>query len=831
MWMRLCWRSGKDKMEMYNQAAEKNRLAGKRGRDFPSLMAQLTTEEKAALVSGTNFMYTNPIPRLGIPALCMADGPHGVRKQSGKLDNGSARSEPATAFPTAVSLASSWNPQNAQRMGEAIAAECRHYGVGLLLGPGVNVKRNPLCGRNFEYFSEDPLLAGTMAAAQVRGLQSRGVGASVKHFALNNNEDFRFVGDSVADLRAVREIYLRPFERIVREARPAALMCAYNQINGSLCSENRWLLTDVLRGEWGFDGAVMTDWGAVRDRNLGLEAGLDLEMPGDTAVCRRQILDGVADGSLKMEDLDRAVERVLRLVDTYADGPAVPPVDFAAHHALAAEIAADGAVLLENDGVLPLNGAEKVLVVGELFEKMRYQGAGSSMICPVQVTTPRDAFDRRGVWYEYLPGGGQQTAALAVSRAAEYNTVLIFAGLTDAAESEGCDRRHMRLPEDQLALIEALCETGKKLVLVLFGGSVVELPFAGRMSAVLHMFLPGQNGGTAAAELLFGDKSPAGRLAETWPISYEDVPFGASFGRLSQEVYWESVYVGYRYYLTAGKRVRYPFGYGLSYARFQYGGMELRCGGDAVTVSCQVQNTGKIAAAEVVQLYTQGPEGVFKPKRELRGFQKVHLEPGETKTVSITVPLEDLRYFHIKENRWVLEGGGYRFQLCSDCETVQLEKSLPLAGEEVCLPETPDAYRDAAVERMTEGPFEAMSGLKIPAPPPRLPLTMESRFSDFRLRPAGRVLYAAAAGVAGLQLKLAMRLPEGPERDNRIKGALFTRHILESNSLRSISMSAGPLLPWNVARGAVELANGHPLKALAALCKRVRVPRLPKAKG
>ncbi len=801
---------------------------------IPSLIPQLTVEEKAALVSGTRFMYTNPIPRLGIPALCMADGPHGLRKQTGKQDNGSAQSLPATAFPTAAALASSWNPENARRMGEAIAAECRHYGVHLLLGPGVNIKRNPLCGRNFEYFSEDPLLAGAMAAAQVQGVQSRGVGVSVKHFALNNSEDFRFVGDSAADMRAIREIYLKPFERVVREANPATLMCAYNRINGVLCSENRWLLTDVLRGEWGFSGAVMTDWGAVRDRKKGLEAGLDLEMPGDTAECRRRILEGVADGSLEMDVLDQSAKRVLQLVKTYTAPRPAPPVDFAAHHDLAGSIAADAAVLLENDGVLPLRGTERLLAAGELFEKMRYQGAGSSMVNPTQVVSPRDAFDRRGAACQYAQGyraGGGPDAALAAqaaAQAAECDTILIFAGLTDFDECEGRDRRHMRLPENQLALIDALRRTGKKLVLVLFGGAAVEAPEG--MNAILYMALPGQNGGTAVAELLFGDRSPSGRLAETWPMSYGDVPFGASFGRLSQEIYQESVYVGYRYYLTAGKQVRYPFGYGLTYASFRYSRMELRREGDAAVVSCRVANTGRMAAAEVVQLYVQGPEGMWKPRRELRGFQKVYLAAGEEKTVSITVPLKELRWFHIQEDRWVMERGRYRFQLCSDCQSVQLEKSLDLEGDAGSCPPDP-AYRGADLERMTTAAFEAMSGLKLPAPPPCLPLTLESRFSDFRLRPVGRFLYAAAAGVAGVQMQLALRLPEGPERDNRVKGALFTRHILETNSMRSISMSAGPLLPWNLAQGAVDLANGRPLRALGRLLKPVRVPKLPGAKG
>ena len=452
-----------------------------------ALLSQMTVAEKAALISGTDFMYTNPIPRLGVPGLCMSDGPHGLRKQIGSGDNGVSRSEPATAFPTAACTASGWNPENLRRMGAAIAKECRHYGVHTLLGPGVNLKRNPLCGRNFEYFSEDPLLSGVMGAAMAEGVQSGGVGVSVKHFALNNSENYRFMGNSVASENTMRRLYLKPFEYIVKRAKPAAVMCAYNQINGTFCPENRWLLTDVLRREWGFDGVVMTDWGAVRDRVAGLKAGLDLEMPGDTAICRRRVLDAAADGSLPMADLDAACRNILRWVDRYcvpADGA---PVDWQAHHALAAEIAADCAVLMKNDGTLPLTGKEKLHIAGTLFEKMRYQGAGSSMICPTQVTTPKDAFDARGI----------RSCPLE-----EADVVLAFAGLTDEYESEGGDREHMRLPENQLREIDALCDSGKRVVVVLYGGAPVELPFCDKVSAILNMYLPGQNGGTATFELL-----------------------------------------------------------------------------------------------------------------------------------------------------------------------------------------------------------------------------------------------------------------------------------------------------------------------------------------
>ena len=538
--------------------------------DIKKLLQELTPEEKARLVAGVNFMYTAPVERLSIPSLSMADGPHGLRKQSEGGDNGVSMSEPATSFPTAATVASGWDPENARKVGEGIAEECMHYGVNVILGPGVNIKRNPLCGRNFEYYSEDPLLASEMGIGEVEGVQSKGVGVSVKHFALNNAEDHRFGGNSVCDERAAREIYLKAFGRVVKAAKPATLMCAYNAINGTFCSENEWLLTDILRKEWGFDGLVMTDWGATHDRVASLKAGLDLEMPGDTEYCRRQIMAGLEDGSLPMEALDKAVENVLKLVEKYVVGAEKKPADFEAHHALAAEIAADCAVLLKNDGTLPLTGKEKLLVVGEMFEKMRYQGAGSSMINPTKTTSPKEAFDLK----------------------ASADTVLLFAGLDDMSEGEGYDRETMRLPQHQLDLADALLTAGKKIAVVLFGGSPVELPFADKVNAILDMYLPGQNGGTACAELLSGEKNPAGRLAETWPLTYSDVPFGDVFTKHVNEVYKESVFVGYRYYTSAQKAVRYPFGFGLCYTDFSYTASPAAVKGDTVSVTCTVTPCG-----------------------------------------------------------------------------------------------------------------------------------------------------------------------------------------------------------------------------------------------
>ena len=707
--------------------------------DIEKVLSQMTAEEKAALVSGTDYMYTNPIPRLGVPSLSMADGPHGLRKQKSTSSLGVNEAEPATSFPTAVATASSWNPDNTRRMGEAIAEECRYYGVHTLLGPGVNIKRNPLCGRNFEYFSEDPYLAGMMGAAEVEGVQSKGVGVSVKHFALNNSENYRFMGNSVASEKAIREIYLKPFEIIVKRAKPATLMCAYNQINGTFCSENTWLLTKVLREEWGFDGVVMTDWGAVHDRVAGVKAGLDLEMPGDAPICRKWILDALRSGELPMKDLDKACRNILRWIDKYVKPADKTEPDWQAHHALAAEIAADSAVLLKNDGVLPLTGKEKLHVEGRLFSQMRYQGAGSSMINPTSVTSPKNAFDAKGIRYDYSLD--------------DCDTILVFAGLTDEYESEGVDREDMRLPEDQLELIGRMCDTGKRVVVVLFSGSPVELPFDERVSAILYMALPGQNGGTAVAQLLMGEKNPCGKLAETWPIRYEDVPCHETYGKGINEVYREGTDVGYRYYNKHRIPVRYPFGHGLSYTRFTQTEW-VKDGDDYITT---VENVGERFGAEVVQLYLDGA---------LCGFEKVYLAPGESREVRLTVEEKDGREYD-------------------------------------------DTFNE-------------------PSEPEKFPVTMESRFTDLRQTFMGRRLYSIVMGVARKQLKEAERMPDGPEKDNKRKGAQFLKRILESNSLRSMTMSSGGTMPYPVAKGFEELTNRHYLRGIKWLLTKIKVPDLPK---
>lgn len=806
--------------------------------DIERLMDSLTLAEKAALVAGTDSMYTNPVPSLGIPSLCMADGPHGLRKLTGKHIRGIPQSERATAFPTSATLANGWNVDNAYLLGAAVAEECRHYGVHILLGPGVNIKLNPLCGRNFEYYSEDPLLAGMLAAAKVRGVQSRGVGVSVKHFALNNSENYRFMGDSVADARAMREIYLRVFERVVKESKPAALMCAYNKVNGTYASENKWLLTDVLRGQWGFEGAVMSDWGAVRDRRESLLAGLDLEMPGDTAYCRARIVDSVNDGSLPSEVLDTSVRRILRLVGKYAY-IGRRETDFDAHNALAAKIAEDCAVLLKNDGLLPLADGETYLVCGELFEKMRYQGAGSSMITPFSVTSPKRAFDEAGVKYVYARGYVEESAEVQPSLIAEavklsegFDKILIFAGQNDSEESEGGDRESICLPRAQLTLINALIKTGKRLVIVLYGGSVMELPFADEVGAILYMALPGQNGGKAAQRLLFGRANPSGRLSESWVYSYSDVPGADTFGKAGREVYRHSIFVGYRYYLTAGKKVRYPFGYGLSYTEFSYDNMSARVEGGKVYVACDVINIGKYDGSSVVQLYSRAPSvGVPMPTRELRAFRKVFVPSGGRARAELSFELSELSYFNVAESRFVLASGEYALQLCSDAQTVLLTRNIAVSGETLPSPypeSVATAYSGKNVARVTDSDFEALNGKPLPPVPEHLPITTESRFTDLSLTVIGRLIYSAVIGFAERQLRAARRLPAGEERDNRIKGAQFMKRILQSGSLRSMSMSAGKAFPYNLAQGAAELANGRLIGGLRCFFKPVKAPPLPK---
>lgn len=795
---------------------------------------ELTKKEKSALLQGTDFMYTGGVPRQGIPRLAMADGPHGLRKQIGGGDNGVSKSEPATAFPTAACVASSWNLENAEQIGRAIGEECRYYGVHMLLGPGVNIKRNPLCGRNFEYYSEDPLLAGKFGAAFVRGVQSMGVSACLKHFALNNQENFRFVGNSVADERAMREIYLKPFETAVKEGKPGAVMSSYNRINGTFASENKCLLTDVLRTEWGFDGIVMSDWGGTHDRIAGICAGEDLEMPGDTAVSLKKVYDALSDGSLSDDEANACVTRILAATERFATASKTESFDRDGHAELVARIAADSAVLMKNDGMLPLDSTKPLCVIGELFEKMRYQGSGSSMISPTKVVTHKDAFDARGIKYGYVRGysAGVDPAegkpiAEAIALAEKYDTVLIYLGLTDLAESEGGDRAHMCLPDDQLELVYALIKAGKKIAVVLSGGSPAELPFADGVNAILNLYLPGQCGGEAGARLLFGEVNPSGKLAETWYKHYADVPYGEEYSKKANEFYKESVFVGYRYAKTAKIKPAFPFGFGLSYTDFEYQNLAVIKENGIVTAVLTVRNTGNCDGAEVVQLYVKNNEdsAVFKPESELRAFAKVYLKAGEEKAVRLSFALSELSFWNIKTASWTLENGEYTVGVGASSEDIRLTAPLTVTEGVTAMSPYPDGInaKMSGAKPVDNAAFADLLGTPLPEDEPLLPLTMESRFCDFQKTFMGRILYNAVCGVAKKQLKKAKKLPAGPERDNRIKGAIFLQRIFDTNCVRTLSLSAGKSMPWNIAEGFVQLGNGHFFRGIAAMCKSYKI--------
>ena len=529
------------------------------------------------------------------------------KREDGKaVLNGLGDSEIATCFPPAVTSASSWNKDLLFQMGETLGKECNHYDVHVILGPAMNIKRNPLCGRNFEYFSEDPLVSGVMATALTKGLESRNVGTSLKHYACNNNEANRYFGNSVLDDRTYREIYLRGYERVVKEAHPKTVMCAYNRVNGEYASEHKELLTTILRDEWGFDGVVMSDWGAVNDRVKGVIAGLDLEMPGDVTHNRQVIVDAYKSGELPKEALDKAVRNMLKLIYSSLDYEKPESLDFDLHASISKALSLESAVLLKNDkNTLPLNKNGKYLVIGELFEKMRYQGAGSSLIRPAKVVSPMDAFNSNNVDYSYVKGykvldftPNEKLHNEALESASNYDTILFFGGLSELAESEGLDRKTLDLPGNQVKLLEDLSKLNKNIIFVMYGGSPVIIPAYSDLNAILNMYLPGQMGGESTYDLLFGNVSPSGRLAETWPLSVDDVPFNSEFTKTDNDLYKEGLFIGYRYFNSFDKKVRFPFGYGLSYSTFKYEDMKAYINNNQIIVKVNVTNTGNVIAKE-----------------------------------------------------------------------------------------------------------------------------------------------------------------------------------------------------------------------------------------
>jgi beta-glucosidase len=665
--------------------------------DVPALLAELTLEEKASLCSGADFWHTKAVERAGVPAVMVTDGPHGLRKQTTAADHvGLGDSVPATCFPPAVALGSSFDSELVERVGQALGAEARAENVAVLLGPGINIKRSPLCGRNFEYLSEDPLVSGVLGAALVQGIQSAGVGACVKHFAVNNQETDRARVSAEVDERTLREIYLAGFERVVTEARPWMVMCSYNKVNGTYASEHPWLLTDVLRTEWGFDGAVVSDWGAVNDRVAGLRAGLDLQMPATGGhVTDAEIVAAVRAGELDEAVLDRAVERILALLARSL--PAVREggtFDVAAHHALAREAAADSAVLLKNeplDGalVLPLDPTATVAVIGEFARTPRYQGAGSSQVNPTRLddawSAIREIFDERAAFAAGFglddAGDDEALRAEAVEAARGADVAVLFLGLPASEESEGFDREHIQLPASQTDLLAAVAGVNPRVVVVLANGSTVQVSdWDHHAAAILEAWLLGQAGGGAIADLLVGRANPSGRLAETIPLRLQDNPSFLNFpGELGVVRYGEGVFVGYRGYDARGQEVSYPFGHGLSYTSFGYSDLDVAVGAQDVTVSATVTNTGSRAGKEVVQVYVSAPDSVVaRPVRELKAFAKVALQPGESRRVELALTRRDLSWFHPGQRQWVFAGGEFGIAVGASFRDLRLSTTVAI---------------------------------------------------------------------------------------------------------------------------------------------------------
>ena len=690
------------------------------------LLKKLTLEEKCALLSGAETFKTRGMPEHGIPQIWLSDGPHGLRKQAGESDHlGLNTSVPATCFPTASAVANSWDTALGEEIGAALGEEAAAQEVSVVLGPGLNMKRNPLCGRSFEYFSEDPYLAGKLAAGYIRGIQSKGVAACPKHFAVNSQETRRMASDSIVDERTLREIYLTGFEIAVKEGHPRSIMSSYNLVNGTYANENKHLLMEILRGEWGFDGAVITDWGGSNDHALGVKNGSTLEMPAPGGDSVRELLAAVESGKITESDIDARLSELLPLVfDTKAALDAAPrEFDAAAHHALARRAAEESLVLLKNESsLLPLAAGSKVAVIGDFAKNPRYQGAGSSMVNSTQVDVLLDklidselnvigyqqGFDRHG-----KPDAALQKSACEL--AAQADTVILCMGLDEIAESEGLDRSNLRLAQNQVDLLQAVAAVNLKIVVVLYSGSVVETPWLDNCQALLYAALGGQSGAGAVADALTGKVNPCGKLAETWPLTYADVPSAADFATRRKTVeYREGLYIGYRYFTTAEKAVRFPFGYGMSYTTFAYSDLAA----DEQGVSLTVTNTGSVAGTEIVQLYVAKKDSeLFRPAKELKGFARVTLAPGEKQRITITLDDKAFRFWNVKANRWEIEGGEYELLVGASVEDIRLCEKISVHGTAAVHPYEDrdlDCYYKGNVLHVSDADFEKLLGHPIP---------------------------------------------------------------------------------------------------------------------
>lgn len=785
------------------------------------LIEKMTLEEKAALLSGKGEWQTWNLDRLGIPSVYCSDGPHGIRKQAGTGDHlGLNPSLPATCFPTAATVANSWNPKLGEEIGKVLGEEAAVQGVDVVLGPGLNIKRSPLCGRNFEYFSEDPYLAGKMAAGYIRGIQSQGVYSCPKHFAVNSQELRRMAMNAVVDERTLREIYLTGFEIAIKEGGAKAIMTSYNQVNGTYANENTHLLKDILRDDWGFDGIVITDWGGSNDHIKGVQAGSDLEMPNPGLDSARQLVTAVKEGRIAEESIDICVDRMLNAILTLSENKkkrqeeGLNSFDKEKHHELARRAAAESAVLLKNsDEILPLKTGTRVAVIGDFAFEPRYQGAGSSVVNAIRIDKFYDVVEGSGLVPVGIVKGYQRTGEIdevmekeAVDLAAMADVVIYCFGLDELSESEGVDRTHMRIPQNQIHLLEALAKVNKNIVGILSAGSAIEMSWHHCLKGIIHGYLYGQAGAGAMLDLLTGKVNPSGRLNETYPVRYEDTPAFRYFPSMERNSeYRESIYVGYRYYDTAKVRVLYPFGYGLSYTKFQYDKLKA----DAKGIELQVTNTGNTDGSEVVQLYVGMKESkVFRPEKELKGFSKVFLKAGECKKVRIDFDDKTFRYWNIRTNKWETEDGTYRLMVGANCEDIRLEEEIQMEGTTSEYPYYTNhlpSYYSGKIQKVEDAEYEELLGVPIP----------DGKWSgELGINDAVCQMYYAKSALA----RLIYKILTDKKRKNEELGKPDLNLLFQYNiPFRAIAKMTGGMVSMEMVEGVVTLINGHFFKGLGRI--------------
>lgn len=782
------------------------------------ILDKMTLQEKADLCSGKDFWHLNACERLGLKSIMVSDGPHGLRKHNDhKKKTEIMASMPAICFPTASATAASWDEDLIYEMGQALGEECQAEQVSVLLGPGNNMKRSPLCGRNFEYFSEDPYLGGKMAASFIKGVQSKGIGTSLKHFAANSQETRRLTIDSVVDERTLREIYLTGFEIAVKEGKPWTVMNAYNRLNGTYCAENKWLLNDVLRDEWGFDGVVVTDWGAENIIEKGIAAGQNLEMPGSSGLGSGKIVKAVQEGRLSQEDLDKRVDEIIDLILKAQKNLKNTSYSMEEHHEIAKKVAENSMVLLKNDdNILPLKKDTTVALIGEMAKAPRYQGAGSSQINAPGIDNAYDVMLRKGCSFVYSKGYNKVKDVTdlnlireAVECAKRTDIAVIFCGLTEDYESEGFDRDHMTMPHSHIDLINAVAKVNPNTVVVLAGGSPIEMPWIGNVKAVLNAYLGGEASGEAAVDLLYGEKNPSGKLAETYPMYVEDNPTFFNFpGNVKSVEYRESVYIGYRYYDKVKKDVRFPFGYGLSYTTFEYSDLQLSKktmkDTDKLTVTFKVKNTGKVAGAEIAQLYVNDVKStIFRPEKELKGFKKVYLEPGEEKEITLELDKRSFAYYNVNIHDWHVETGDFNILIGASSRDIRLKDKVRVnsTAKDVEIPDlkaVAPSYYTGDVTKVSDEEFEAVLGREIPYKEEETSkvITLNSTLEDADTTKAGIAIN-----------KFVLSVLRAMSKGDASQEKMMTSMALQIPIKNFIAMSMGVFTPV-MAEGLCEILNG-----------------------